>query len=272
MYCVYSRNYIFLPVLLCSTLSKTKQKQPKKCPNVLAPFIPWASYQIRKIAGCACAGNAGNVSPHRRIQRKSLVSDPGMHHGTCVTHVPWCMSGSLTRGVGENVPGIPGACATRNFTYLARGPWPNLENNRNDSLVLYKFMNKLQYAFICEKAYISIFHDQHSFSLLHQDPRASVNSQTTSERGLNICLNILDQIHSEVYIVCVRKADEIWLALISHASIDLSVYRTKFTQNYQLMDIVSYRFVHFSVSTICCNRFEGQCLNFNMSSSASCEG
>ena len=24
---------------------------------------------------------------------------------------------------GENVPGIPGACATRNFTYLVRGPW-----------------------------------------------------------------------------------------------------------------------------------------------------
>ena len=23
----------------------------------------WASYQMRKIAGCACAGNAGNVSP-----------------------------------------------------------------------------------------------------------------------------------------------------------------------------------------------------------------
>ena len=25
-----------------------------------------------------------------------------MHHGTCVTHMPWCMSGSLTRGGGEN--------------------------------------------------------------------------------------------------------------------------------------------------------------------------
>ena len=25
--------------------------------------LPWASYQIRKIAGCACAGNAGNVFP-----------------------------------------------------------------------------------------------------------------------------------------------------------------------------------------------------------------
>ena len=60
--------------------------------------------------------------PRHRLQRKSLVSDPGMHHGTCVTHVPWCMSGSLTRGGGENVPGIPGACATRDFTYLARGP------------------------------------------------------------------------------------------------------------------------------------------------------
>ena len=27
-----------------------------------------------------------------RLQRKPLVSDPGMHHGTCVMHVPWCMS------------------------------------------------------------------------------------------------------------------------------------------------------------------------------------
>ena len=36
--------------------------------------------------------------PSHRIQKKSPVSDPGMHHGTCITHVPWCMSGSLTRG------------------------------------------------------------------------------------------------------------------------------------------------------------------------------
>ena len=71
----------------------------------------WASYQIRNIAGCACAGNAGNVFPRRRFQRKPLVSYPGMHHGTCVTHVPWCMSGSLACSDGENVPGIPGACA-----------------------------------------------------------------------------------------------------------------------------------------------------------------
>ena len=61
--------------------------------------------------------------PRHQVQRKPLVSDPGMHYGMCVTHVLWCMSGSLTLGGGENVPGIPGACATRNFTYLVRGPW-----------------------------------------------------------------------------------------------------------------------------------------------------
>ena len=56
------------------------------------------------------------------------VSDPDIHQGTCVMHVPWWMPGSLTSSFlwsrcGENVPGIPGACATRNFTYLVRGPW-----------------------------------------------------------------------------------------------------------------------------------------------------
>ena len=67
-------------------------------------------------------GMPGTFSPPP-TSKEPLVSDPGMHHGTCVTHVPRLMSGSLTRGGGENVPGIPGACATHNFTYLVRGPW-----------------------------------------------------------------------------------------------------------------------------------------------------
>ena len=61
--------------------------------------------------------------PRHRLQRKPLVSDPGIHHVTCVTHVSWYMSGSLTSNGGENVPGIPGSCAIRNFTYLARDPY-----------------------------------------------------------------------------------------------------------------------------------------------------
>ena len=52
----------------------------------------WASCQIRKIVGCACAGNAGNVFP------ATWVSDPDMHHGMCVTRVPWWMPRSLTSG------------------------------------------------------------------------------------------------------------------------------------------------------------------------------
>ena len=66
-------------------------------PHTLFDMV-WASYQIRKIGGCACAGNAGNVFSRHRFQRKPLVSDPGMHQGMCVTHVPWCMPGSLTSG------------------------------------------------------------------------------------------------------------------------------------------------------------------------------
>ena len=53
---------------------------------------PWTSCQIRKIAGAHARGMPGTFSPSPQ------VSDPDMHHGTCVTHVPWCMPGSLTYG------------------------------------------------------------------------------------------------------------------------------------------------------------------------------
>ena len=77
-----------------------------------------ASYYIRKIVGCACTRNTWKLHTP-----KTLINDPGKHHGMRVTHVPWCMSVSLTRGGGENVLDIPGACATRNFTYLVREPF-----------------------------------------------------------------------------------------------------------------------------------------------------
>ena len=59
------------------------------------------------------------------------LSDPDMHHGTCVTHVPWCMPGSITSGFlwsrrrGKTFPAFPAQRATRNYTYLVRGPWAN---------------------------------------------------------------------------------------------------------------------------------------------------
>ena len=67
----------------------------------------WASCQIRKIAGAHAPGMPGTFSPSPQ------VSDPDMHHGTCVTHVPWCMPGSLTssflwnRRRGKTFPAFP---------------------------------------------------------------------------------------------------------------------------------------------------------------------
>ena len=85
---------------------------------------PWPLARYVKLQVAHAPRIPGTFSPPSR------VSDPDMHHGTCVTHVLWCIPGSLTSGfrwksVGGNVPGIPGACATRNFTYLVRGPWGN---------------------------------------------------------------------------------------------------------------------------------------------------
>ena len=86
---------------------------------VHGPLSRYVKLRVAHAPGMPCRGRF----PRHRLQRKPPVSDPAMHHGTCVTHVPRGMSRSLTRGGGENVSGIPGACANLNFTYLAKGPW-----------------------------------------------------------------------------------------------------------------------------------------------------
>ena len=75
--------------------------------------------------------SGGCHGPLTRYIKLQVAHAPGMP-GTfssppriCVTHVQWCMPGSLTSGFlwsrgRENVPGIPGPCAIHNFTYLAR--------------------------------------------------------------------------------------------------------------------------------------------------------
>ena len=75
-----------------------------------------------QICGCACAGNAGNVFPvtagkrSRHASRHVRHARAVMHAGIANQRFP------LKSAAGENVPGIPGACATCNFTYLVRGP------------------------------------------------------------------------------------------------------------------------------------------------------
>ena len=51
---------------------------------------PLASYAKLRVAHAS--GMPGTFSPPPR------VSNPVVHHGTCVTHVPWCMPGSVTSG------------------------------------------------------------------------------------------------------------------------------------------------------------------------------
>ena len=81
-------NFGNIAIGLYSTHSSIRLSDHPSLFNVL----PWAFYQILRIAGCACAGMPGTVSP------PPWVSDSGMHHGACVTHVPCCMPGSLTNG------------------------------------------------------------------------------------------------------------------------------------------------------------------------------
>ena len=51
------------------------------------PLTRYAKLRVAHVLGMP-----GTFSPPPR------VSDPDMHRGTCVTHVPWCMPGSLTSG------------------------------------------------------------------------------------------------------------------------------------------------------------------------------
>ena len=74
---------------------------------------------------CACAGNAGNVFPVTAGARSRHASRH-VRHARAVMHVGIAnLRFPLKSAAGENVPGIPGACATRNFTYLVRGPYLN---------------------------------------------------------------------------------------------------------------------------------------------------
>ena len=52
---------------------------------------PLARYAKLRVAHAP--GMPGTFSP------PPGMSDPDMHHGTCVTHLSWCMPGSLTSGV-----------------------------------------------------------------------------------------------------------------------------------------------------------------------------
>ena len=79
--------------------------------------VSWASYQIRKMRVA-----------HATFSPPPRISEPDMHHGTCVTHVPWCMPGSLTsvffflKSVARNT--IPAFPCMRNPQFCISGKRP----------------------------------------------------------------------------------------------------------------------------------------------------
>ena len=194
---------------------------------------PWASYQIRKIAGCACAGNAGNVFPRRRIQRKTRVSDPGMHHGTCVTHVPWCMSGLLTCGGGENVPGIPGACAP--------AIWRIWQEAHGDSVIFFRWCQQLPkqfYYLIPSRIFTHV--NVTLFQILgHKQSGAITRSKIWKNLSWGIMLNFSCVLR---YAVCTEEALVRFHALPIH---NLMNYRFVSEQNKHAQHLMYWRgFVH----------------------------
>ena len=58
--------------------------------RLFADNVPLTRYV--KLRNAHAPGMPGTFSP------PPWVSDPDVHHGTCVTHVPWCMPGLLTSG------------------------------------------------------------------------------------------------------------------------------------------------------------------------------
>ena len=59
---------------------------------ILKPYLHGPLTNYAKLRVAHEPGMPGTFSPPPQ------VSNPDMYHGTCVTHVPWCMPGSLTIG------------------------------------------------------------------------------------------------------------------------------------------------------------------------------
>ena len=94
--CYIDKDYFLVNALNLSVLISYFASKRLSCDNWLPGTViicKWASCPICNSAGCASAGKAWNVPPV-----------------------------SLEVGGGENSPGIPGACASLNFTYLVRVP------------------------------------------------------------------------------------------------------------------------------------------------------
>ena len=81
--------------------------------------------------------------PCHRLQSKPLLSDPGVHHDTCVTHDVMHVGIANLRWRGKRSRHSR-RYTTRNFLYLVRGPW-----NTNERIDTYLNL-RINYVVICD--------------------------------------------------------------------------------------------------------------------------
>ena len=77
------------PLRACVSIPAVSEQECQNLPPLrnLSAHGPLARHVKLRVAHAP-----GTFSP------SPWARDPDMHHGTCVTHVPWCMPGSLTSG------------------------------------------------------------------------------------------------------------------------------------------------------------------------------
>ena len=74
------------PIAPLATLPRVLEvQQSAACTRWHEPLVRYVKLQVAH-------------APEMLFPKAPRVSDPDMHHGTCVTHVPWWMPGSLTSG------------------------------------------------------------------------------------------------------------------------------------------------------------------------------
>ena len=99
--------------------------------ELITRYGPLTRYAKLRVAHAP--GMPGTFSPPPRY------SDPDMHHGTCLTHVPWCMPGLQTSGfLGSRWRGKRSRHSRRmrNPQFCASGKRPMLEKVSPCSLIL----------------------------------------------------------------------------------------------------------------------------------------
>ena len=128
-------------------------------------MVPWASCQIRQIAGAHAPGMSGTFFPPPRVSKKKcrhasrhvLDARAVMHAGIATSRFP------LNSAAGGNVPGIPGTCATRNFAYLVRGPLHNMYWVSNGCQSLFAVTCNIIFVVLLVTKYGSMDLDHHWF-------------------------------------------------------------------------------------------------------------